>query len=259
MILTLDIISTWENICDVSVPLFFKLIVYSRLDCEVLSRLSMVFLLFGNGTLLIFFKPQQSRMIFFLIRGRHLSGRVQCSHGPRPWCAQRWVQATPSIMRDICRAVSNIVTGPLPTISVMILGNPIYELLYEFKLLCHLLGNLSIRSSPFDNSGFGSRESVNIKYCINNSGIWGPTRHLSLKITNSLAILRLRKPLKPQPGWPATGFEPGTSRMQVSCVTMEPPRSVLLYCNTRQLDINISANSFLLIQIQPPIFWDHCP
>ena len=32
--------------------------------------------------------------------------------------------------------------------------------------------------------------------CINNSGIWGPTRHLSLKITNSLAVFRLRKSLK---------------------------------------------------------------
>ena len=28
---------------------------------------------------------------------------------------------------------------------------------------------------------------------------------------------------------PATGFEPGTSRMRVSCVTTEPPRSVNIY------------------------------
>ena len=31
---------------------------------------------------------------------------------------------------------------------------------------------------------------------------------------------------KTQSGWSAPGFEPGTSRMRVSCVTMEPPRSV---------------------------------
>ena len=31
---------------------------------------------------------------------------------------------------------------------------------------------------------------------------------------------------KPQSGWPAPGLEPGTSRMRVSCVTTEPPRSV---------------------------------
>ena len=31
----------------------------------------------------------------------------------------------------------------------------------------------------------------------------------------------------PQSGWSAPGFEPGTSRMRVSCVTTEPPRSVL--------------------------------
>ena len=33
---------------------------------------------------------------------------------------------------------------------------------------------------------------------------------------------------KPQSGWPATGFEPRNSRMRVSCVTTEPPRSVNL-------------------------------
>ena len=104
---------------------------------------------------------------------RQLSDCVQCSH-----------QAM---------AVSNVVTGPLSTISIMRPGNLIYELLYEFKLHCHLLRNLS---HHFDNSGFRSQEAVNIKYCINNSGIWGPTLHLPLKITNSLVILRLRKPLK---------------------------------------------------------------
>ena len=38
---------------------------------------------------------------------------------------------------------------------------------------------------------------------------------------------------KPQSCWPAPGFKPGTSRMLVSCVTAEPPRSVktlLLHC-----------------------------
>ena len=33
-----------------------------------------------------------------------------------------------------------------------------------------------------------SRETLNVIIC---SGIWGPTRHLSLKITKSLAIFRL--------------------------------------------------------------------
>ena len=32
---------------------------------------------------------------------------------------------------------------------------------------------------------------------------------------------------KPQLGWSAPGFEPGASRMRVSCVTTEPPRSVV--------------------------------
>ena len=81
----------------------------------------------------------------------------------------------------------------------------------------------------FDNNGFKSPETLN--YIIS-SGIWGPTRHLSLKITNSLAILRLRKHYKPQPGWSVTGFEPGTLRMRVSCFTTEPPRSVIFVCYT---------------------------
>ena len=38
----------------------------------------------------------------------------------------------------------------------------------------------------------------------------------------------LNSPSEPpmQPGWPAKVFEPGTSRIRVSCVTTEPPRSV---------------------------------
>ena len=44
----------------------------------------------------------------------------------------------------------------------------------------------------FDNNGFRAQETLN---CIISSGIWGPTRHLPMKTTNSLAILRL-KPLK---------------------------------------------------------------
>ena len=36
---------------------------------------------------------------------------------------------------------------------------------------------------------------------------------------------------KPQSGWSAPGFEPGTSRMRVSCVTTEPPRSVVCRLN----------------------------
>ena len=34
---------------------------------------------------------------------------------------------------------------------------------------------------------------------------------------------------KTQSGWSAPGFEPGASRMRVSCVTTEPPRSILLF------------------------------
>ena len=48
-----------------------------------------------------------------------------------------------------------------------------------------------------------------------------PTQHLPW---------RLRKTTKkPQSAWSAPGFEPGTSRMRVSRVTTEPPRSVKIY------------------------------
>ena len=108
--------------------------------------------------------------------------------GPRPRREQLWVQATPSVMRDICRAVSNVVTEPHPTRSIMRSGNPIYELLYEFTLHCHLLGNLSIRNSPFWQQWF--QISRNRKhYCINNSEIWGRTQHLLCSFSNHSVAL----------------------------------------------------------------------
>ena len=73
---------------------------------------------------------------------------------------------------------------------------------------CHLLGMRNFTSSNFtanccatsevvhrfaNNNGFRSCETLNLYIC---SGIWGPTWNLSLKITNSLVIFRLRKPLK---------------------------------------------------------------
>ena len=156
------------------------MVVYSRFDCEVLSQMSLVFC-FGSGTLLIFLKLSSHKSDFSLSMADIYWTVSIVVTGPRPRCEHPWAQATPSIMRDICRAVSNVVTGPrpwLPTISIVRPGNPIYELLYEFKLHCHLLGYLS---HHFDNNGFRSRETVNIKYYIKNSGIWGPARHLPLK------------------------------------------------------------------------------
>ena len=43
---------------------------------------------------------------------------------------------------------------------------------------------------------------------------------------------------KPQSGCPAPGFEPGTSRMRVSCVTTEPLHSVFSLCYSRKLFIS---------------------
>ena len=101
---------------------------------------------------------------------------------------------------------------------------------------CHLLCMSNCRSSNFtaicwatsevvhhfvDNNGFRSRETLN--YIIS-SGIWGPTRYLSLKITNSLAIFRLRKPLLNQVGQPRD-FNPGAAE----CESRALPRSHLAW------------------------------
>ena len=127
---------------------FFQLVIYSRFDCEVLSRLLLVFCL-GMVHFIDMLNLSSHTWDFSLPMvdiHRTVSNVVT---GPRPRSEQPWVQATPFIMRDICRAVSNVVTGPHPTRSIMRSGNPFYELLYEFTLHCHLLGNLSIRSWPF--------------------------------------------------------------------------------------------------------------
>ena len=48
-----------------------------------------------------------------------------------------------------------------------------------------------------------------------------------MKIQPSICLDEWGKPRKkPQSGWSAPAFKPGTSRMRVSCVTTEPPRSV---------------------------------
>ena len=66
-------------------------------------------------------------------------------------------------MAVIYRAVSKVVSRPRPTWTTMRSGNPIYDLLYEFRLHCHLLGNLSIESPHnFDNNCFRSRETLGL-------------------------------------------------------------------------------------------------
>ena len=132
---------------------------------------------------------------------RHLSGRVQCSHrattalwttmsSGNPIYHERHLSGRVQCIHRTT-AVSNVVTGPLPAISIKRPGNPIYELLYEFKLHCQLLGNLS---HHFDNNGFRSREIVNIKQYIIIVE-YGDQPDICLwKIRNYLAILTLIEP-----------------------------------------------------------------
>ena len=141
-------------------------------------------------------------------------------------------------MADIYRAVSKVFSRPRPTWTFMRSINPIYELLHEFRLHCHLLENLCISSPPFWQQWF--QISRNSKQIISTIVEYGDQLDICLsKITNSSAILRLMKPLKPRPGLSATGFEPGTSRMRVWCVTTEPPRNWLL--------LNIVIGAFIVL------------
>ena len=153
------------------------MVVYSRFNCEVLSPLSFVLCL--GMVLYWYFEPQQSQMRVFLIHCRHLSGRVQCSH----------------------RATTVMWT-------TMSSGNPVYhERHLSDRVQCshrtttddinhetrQLLGNLS---HHFDNNAFRSRETLNIKYYISNSGIWGPIRHLPLRNNKFLSYFKIEETTK---------------------------------------------------------------
>ena len=95
--------------------LYFLLVVYSRFDCEVLSRLSFVFLFWEwYRTLLVFLKLSSHKWEFSLSMADIYRSVSNVVVGPRQRWEQPWAQATPSIMRDICRAVYNVVTGPRP-------------------------------------------------------------------------------------------------------------------------------------------------
>ena len=84
---------------------FFKLVIYSRFDCEVLSRLSLVFCL---------------EMVLFI---------------DIYWTSVVAYEIFSLSMADIYWATSAMWT-------TMSSDNTFYEQLYEFRLHCHLLGNL---------------------------------------------------------------------------------------------------------------------
>ena len=81
-----------------------------------------------------------------IYHGRHQAVSKVVSR-PRPmWTSMR--SGNPIYHGRYLPAVSKVVSRPRPMWTSMRSGNPNYELLYEFTLHCHLLGNLSVRS-PF--------------------------------------------------------------------------------------------------------------
>ena len=72
--------TTWPTaVYDSFLKNYFNwLLIYSRFDCEVLSRLSLFFCL-GMVLFSWYIEPQQSHMWFFLIHGRRLLGHIQSS------------------------------------------------------------------------------------------------------------------------------------------------------------------------------------
>ena len=84
-------------------------------------------------------ETHQSQMRFFLIHGRHLSGRDKCSHrattamwttmsSDNPIYHERHLSGRVQCSHR-ATAMSNVVTRPLPMISIVRPGNLIYELL----------------------------------------------------------------------------------------------------------------------------------
>ena len=113
-------------------------------------------------------------------------------------------------MADIYRAMSKIVSGPRPTWTTMSSGNHIYherhlsgrvqcshratsdEMNHEIRqphiwanIWVHItlpsVGKLKHRKFSILTTMVSDIEKQWTLNCINNSGIWGPTRHLSLK------------------------------------------------------------------------------
>ena len=159
-----------------------------------------------NATVIVFcfrmvlywyIESQQSHMRFFLIHGRHLSGCIQSSLRAKSDVDNHEIRQPLLSWQTSIGPCLNYPPGHVQREQPWDQATPSmrYCMSSDYTAICW--GTWALEVHHFDNNGFRSRETVNIKYCINNSGIWGPTRHLHLKKkTNFLAILRLRKPLK---------------------------------------------------------------
>ena len=161
--------------------------------------------LFGNSIFYWYIEPQQSHMRFFLIHGRYLSGRVQCSHratsatwtimssimrdicwavsnvvtGPHPRRGQSWVQETPSIMSDICRAMSNVSPGHVRTWTIMSSGNSAYHERYlSGRIQCSHWATYRCDTKIFDWRRFKQMYFPSLSH-------WRAGRNLKLLLTKS--------------------------------------------------------------------------
>ena len=141
--------------------LFFILVIYSRIDCEVLSRLSLLSV--WEWFFIDILNPSRHVWDFSLFMVDHV--RYLPGHGsqvvfspcavamnnldigqPHLWAVNYEISP---LMADIIVPCTSSRSRSRPMWTTMRSGNHIYELLYEFGLHCHLLGNLIIRSPPF--------------------------------------------------------------------------------------------------------------
>ena len=109
----------------------------------------------------------------------------------------------------------------------------------------HLWSNYMSSIHHFDNNGFRYRETLNYIF---SSGIWGPTRHtrhLYLKITNSIAIFRLSKPLKTSTKLVGHGIWtlglPNAGLMRYHEATSLGVLSLCIFAGKQEMEIGIHA------------------
>ena len=188
--------------------------------------------------LLIFWTSAVTNEIFPM-HGRHMSGRVQCSQRATTvmWTTMSSGNPIYHERHLSCRVqcshrtnyddINHEIRQPhlWATVWVQITLPSVEELKhYKFTILTTM---------PSDHEKLKSRETLNIVSIIVEYG-YQPDICL-WKITNSLALLRLRKPLR------TSTRLAGTFRMRVSSVTTEPPRSVILSIVIFHLKFNCSA------------------
>ena len=123
-------------------------------------------------------------------------------------------------MADVYRAVSKVVFGPRPTWAIVRSGSPIYRAVSKVvsrprpmwttmrsgqshlratvwvQITLPSVGELKHYKSTILTTMVSDLEKQSTLNCINNSGIWGPTRHLPLKNNEFFSYFKMEETTK---------------------------------------------------------------